>query len=402
MYTVIPFIGRSRELSILVEAIKPHGIPSRSLLFIVGPSGIGKTRLTLESINRLIASGFKIPYISLTKSYSDVEGALEDFINQANIFIKENMSAYKKVVRELSSVLRTIDLETGLFSIRLGVGRESTLGLFNDIIYDLSRIVCSKDYGAIVIDELQNLLRLYSSWSPRNLIKSLIDIQEYMCSGRLRFVFITSDFLFRERVLMDNPVEYFVTFYLGEMTYDDTVSLIKEVFNRYGVVLDREDVIEDIAMVIGGSPMIIQVLADLAKTRGLTWAIKFLVYNAIEDLRSKVYMATTRYSVDIKLFIEKVVDDIVEEPIDSSDIIRYPELHSVVKKLIEYNILQYAPRECVGVYKWNKISGEIAPLTVIAPSTRTYLYALCRIAGRESSACMDIGSCFKKVVNRPI
>ncbi len=47
------FIGRKHELEYLLSISRSVGIPSRELIFVCGPSGIGKTRLALETIDNL-------------------------------------------------------------------------------------------------------------------------------------------------------------------------------------------------------------------------------------------------------------------------------------------------------------------------------------------------------------
>ncbi len=62
---------------------KPVGIPHRSVLSIVGPSGIGKTALSRKVLSELKRQNNIIPvYISFGKAYSRSSDAVLDLLEQ--------------------------------------------------------------------------------------------------------------------------------------------------------------------------------------------------------------------------------------------------------------------------------------------------------------------------------
>ena len=73
----------------------------------------------------------------------------------------------------------------------------------------------------------------------------------------------------------------------------------------------------------------------------------------------------------VKNYLVKLADS----PISISEI--NMDIFSEIDKLVDSNILQYACKEYLGIYKWNKEkSGGMCYLDVIAPSNRLYYRAL--------------------------
>ncbi len=98
---------------------------------------------------------------------------------------------------------------------------------FYNLLEKASEILTEAGGGLIFIDELQNFLDLLGQWNPWGLFKFFTNIQEYNSNGYVKFILISSDFSLRKRVLEKVPGEYIATFYLGEVTRDDTLSLFR-------------------------------------------------------------------------------------------------------------------------------------------------------------------------------
>ncbi len=86
------FIGRTHEITLLEKAFKPSGISHRSMLFIIGPSGIGKTATTLHILENLRRKhGILTIYLDFSKAYSSIGEAVLDLIKQ----FREQAKEYK-------------------------------------------------------------------------------------------------------------------------------------------------------------------------------------------------------------------------------------------------------------------------------------------------------------------
>ncbi len=352
------------------------------------------------------SSELNIAYVSLAKEYLCLDNALNDMVSQLNSYIEKQLSIGGFILDKIRDIIRHTSIEAGSISIDIGLEKTSPIMKFSEVVSRLAKIICSHGAGAIVFDELQNLLR-HTEWSPWSLIKFFIDLQEYTCSGGLRFVFITSDYLFRERIVLDTPIEYILTYYLGEMCYSDAKTLLKRLVASSGSNIEIESIIDDILGVIGGSPSKTMLLVDLIGKIGLRKAIEYMVSTTIEDLYDKLYYLLDKYSLELKVFTDAFVDKIVVEPMETTSLYRDKSLRAsiinrlylVIRELIRHNILQYSPREYTGIYKWNREkSGGLAPLTMVAPSSRLHLYAFCELSTIESSVCRDLKSIARRLI----
>ncbi len=396
------FIGRRYELEYIARQSKILGIPARDLLFMCGPSGIGKTRLSLESVKLLEQQGIPALHISIG-SYDSFVDAINSITRQIDEYIEEHrvwdkiISAIERVFKNIRISVSPLNPFTQMVNVELLSSRDyGILDTLYKVFEKLSDLLYRAGGGLVFIDELQNILRLSSNWSPYGIFKFFSTMQEYRSQGYVRFILVTSDYLFRKEVIANVPGEYITTFYLGEMTYSDTLSLIELYTNRMvrdeklaSDILDKKRFIADI---VGGTPaMIISLIKKAIIYDSVSRAIDTLAKTIVEDTLVKVMSTMQTRRVDAK----QLLTDLTKKPLRVEEVIQY---NGFIDDLVKYNILQYANSSYLGIYKWNEsLSGGEGGLDVVAPSTRLHLYALCEIMESESSVCVSLRKVYDRV-----
>ncbi len=381
------FIGRKQEVDLLKKAFKPVNIPTRSLLFIVGPSGIGKTALSKKVLEELRKESNIITiYIDFGRTYSNLQEALQDLVRGFEKHVLDYKSAFEKFMEKLRSMKNKIsEISTPIVSLRPFEEQPPPLQFFQDLIDSFVNELSECGYLAtIVIDELQNFLR-FTNWSAWGLVKFFMSQQEKQ--GNVQFVFTTSDYIFRKRILSDRiPVEYIDTFYLGEMTKEDSIELLEEIMKRASINKNIEHkMIENIVDQIGGVPALLYNLINYSVKyeMSINDVLRYFEKRVYEDLVEKLKAIRKSTIIDHGTYYEdagwsKVKNYLVklaDSPISISEI--NMDIFSEIDKLVDSNILQYACKEYLGIYKWNKEkSGGMCYLDVIAPSNRLYYRAL--------------------------
>ncbi len=383
---VIPyklFVGRVNEVSLLERAFNPTGMPHRSILFIIGPTGIGKTATAHYALEKLREREVIGIFLDFSKVYANLSEAISDIIKQFENQSKEYEDILKRFIKWLSEfkkVIRSIQLgPLGMELRRNEHLRTSPIKVFQDTVsnfVDSIREVGAK--AVIVIDELQNLLSL-SDWSPWGLMKFLMSLQEYY--GSLQFTLISSDYSFRAKVISNSQIEFIDTFYLGEMIYEDALELLKKVLRLNKSFTPSNTECKEVLDLIGGNPALIYRLADHSLKYGapLNEALNYLRRHIYEDTLRKITLLKQRREWMNKWpYIMDLIKKLYSGPVDVYDV--GIELIDYIDSLVKLNILQYGCREYVGIYEWNRgSSGGLCGLEVIAPSNRLYLDALRRI-----------------------
>ncbi len=315
------FIGREHEVSLLEKAFRPTGVPSRSILFIGGPSGIGKTATTIHVLEKLRRNNNILTiYLGLGKPYSSPSEAILDIIKQ----FKKQTKNYEKTFQALYNVMdkimgRITSIQVSGLTIQLAnSSRENPLISFQDLIS--SFVESLKDTGlkaVIVIDELQNILR-FSDWSPWGLMKLLMSLQEDY--GNIQFVLVSSDYRFRARILSDTPPEYIDTFYLGEMLRKDTLELVETLID-IGLVEQigniKGDRISEVVDHIGGNPSLIYRLVNhsLKYDLSLLESLNYMRNHIYEDTLRKILLVKNK-SKDAWDSIKEVLKELCSQPVD--------------------------------------------------------------------------------------
>ncbi len=377
------FIGREHEVSILEKAFNPTGVPSRSILFIAGPSGIGKTTTTIHVLEKLRRNnGILTIYLGLGKPYSSPNEAILDIIKQ----FKQQTKNYEKTFQTLYNVMDKIinrikSIQVSGLTIQLAnSSRENPLISFQDLISSFVESLENADLKAvIVIDELQNILR-FGDWSPWGLMKLLMSLQEDY--GNIQFVLVSSDYRFRANIISDTPAEYIDTFYLGEMLRNDALKLLETLLgigSGERVKNATKDEISEVIDRIGGNPSLIYRLVNhsLKYNSSLLESLNYIRNHLYEDSLRKILVVKSK-SKGSWYSVKNVLKKLCTQPVD---IYKYNiEVLDYIDWLVEKNTLQYACREYVGIYKWNSSAGGgFCGLSIIAPSNRLYLDAIKRI-----------------------
>ncbi len=399
MESIRTFIGREFEREYLLRPLNSLGVPSRRLLFLCGPSGIGKTRLVQEVSGYINNSTEHLSlYLSLAKSYMDIDSVLNDMASQLDKFIQSHkLSTRLKSI--VDSILRSleVDLSTPFTSFTLSLRSQGSdaLTIFNNLLEKASIAVASAGGGLVFIDELQNFLEQVGKWSPWGLFKYLSSIQEYTSNGYVRFILVSSDFLFRKRVLESISGEYIATFYIGELSKRQSIELLSHYIRG---IYWEDRVIEDVIEIVGGSPSNIIVYASLVReTRSYRKALSSIVNPLIDDLYTKLDFIRRVYGGEILSSIrDDVLEKIVEEPLPITElpVDHGKKVMDAIDYLVKQNILQHGNSSYIGIYRWNKdmeTSGECG-LDVMAPSSRLYLYTICRVLGVETKLCRRLYS----------
>jgi len=403
----IPFIGRAYELDYLIRQSTVLGIPSRELLFICGPPGIGKTRLSMETISRLKDKDILAIYISVG-SYDNYLDSLNNIIKQIDSFIERYsiqdrvINAVKKVFSDVKISISPLNPFTQAFSIELSrTGRHGVLDLFYRVFEKLSSLFYNMGGGVIFIDELQNILKLASGWSPYGLFKFFSSIQEYLSNGFVKFVLVTSDYLFRKEIVANVPGEHITTFYLGELGFNDTLDFIRcyseHLVRDQRLLKDILDNIDHIAGFIGGFPdKIISFIRKVVLYNSVSKAIDSLVKMVSEDVIAKALSVEQTHNLDLKVLFTSMTD----KPLSIRDLYRGLDrsYQRAIDDLVKYNILQYANSSYLGIYRWNSASGGEGGLDVVAPSSRLHLYGICSITGSGSSVCGLLNEYYKALI----
>jgi len=367
------FVGRKYELEFLTKYLKPAPAPTRSVGFIVGPSGIGKTALVRKTLS-IIEDNIITLYLPLVRSYRDGLDALKHLASM----LSEELSRYKGLLSKFREILLRVikGFEAKIGPITIGsivYDRETTpLVVFQDLLEELNNDLLKSDlHAVVVVDELQNMLT--GEWSPWSLVKFFSMLQEY---GRLRVVLVSSDYVFVKKIMDRVPSSYIQIFYLGEMSWEDSIELSLELTRLYDVVVDRESVEEAIEL-IGGYPSMIYDLFYQASLYGdFKRELERIRDKALMDVYSALNYLVSNGIIDYRE-VYKLLNELSTNPIYIKDIIGKPSITRAIEYLVSKNILQYGCRDFLGVYKWNKdVTGGLCSLELVAPPSRLYLNVL--------------------------
>ncbi len=144
----------------------------------------------------------------------------------------------------------------------------------------------------------------------------------------------------------------------------------------YGVEASRENV-EEAIKYIGGCPSIIyDLLYQYSLCRDFDRALESIVDRALVNVYNSLnYIITEKGLGKERVF--KLIENIVDKPVYIRYILGRQALVEAIDYLVSKNILQYACREYVGVYKWSSSStGGLCSLDIVVPSSRLYLNVL--------------------------
>jgi hypothetical protein len=376
------FVGRAAELRRLLDELAPleETYGTRAIPVMVGPSGIGKTSLARKLQEKLTSRGF----LPLFLAAISPPLTNEDLVNLLIRSLPSSLRVLEELVR--NAVVRALDRVLGpdwdrrapVLSQRLG-SRADPLEFMSDLITDVAVNAKNKGYKGLVliIDEAQNLLkglRVDNLWS---FIKLLSELQENPPGGAyFQSLLVTSDYMFQQRLFQSAPsIDYVDTFYLGEMTMGDA----EELYARLCKNTEERDVVLD---AVGGHPAL---LRDVCR-REPHYFCRY-VRKAMEFILVRLGEVRER---DRGLYDEAVA---VLRAMAKRGYVRISEAlkaREAVNPLVERNILQYACKEYLGVYRWNRDcrpgedvaystcggGGFCGGLDVVAPSNRAILLSL--------------------------
>ncbi len=405
----VKFVGRRYEVECIVNLYRTIGIPSRELVFICGPSGIGKSRLVKEAVMRLSSLNKHALNISLARSYSEVDMVLRDLANQIDSYIEKRKSD-RGLIDALKKVFSDIEFSTKLtpfidIVIRRGEAELtlSPMEIFYNAFEKMTELF--REYGGalVFIDELQNFLRL-QEWDPWGIFKFFTTLQEYTSNGLVKFILISSDYLFRKRIVERVPGEYITTFYLGDLDRDSALELLDTCVQSFITETSTRDHIakfyEYVIEFIGGHPaLIIQFVQQLAKHHDPRRSLYTLITHILDDVYNKYQLITRdkelRSNRERYRLFRDLLDEITYKPLKAISV--DPDILGYIDRLVSYNILQYANSQYLSIYEWSMFSGGEGGLDVIAPSSRPYLYALCELTGSDTENCRGIRETLKHV-----
>ncbi len=379
------FIGRSSEVLLLKKTLSPTGIPHRSITFIVGPSGVGKTATTLYTLDIIRKNNSILTiYLNFSKTYGSSGEAILDLIRQFEEHVRKTRGVFEKFIewlKELKSRVESIQL--GPLSIKTsGVSISTPITVFQDILSSfIEYLDKSSIRSVVVVDEIQNILK-FSEWSPWGLMKFLMNLQEQY--GYLQFVLVSSDYGFRNKIVSDTPIEYIDTFYLGEMVREDAVELVRQLLKLHANPHSISKNVDETVDLIGGFPAVIYRIVDYSVKYDapLSKALNYIEKHMYEDVLRKTLLLKQRIGGDKWVHVWKLLRTLSEEPVYIHDIgIEYID---VVDWFVKWNIMQYGCRDYIGIYKWNRGSGGgFCGLDLVAPSNRIYYRVLKKITGSK-------------------
>ena len=259
--------------------------------------------------------------------------------------------------------------------------------LFDKSIESFTKTVSSKGYGVVAVDELQNLLKtMDKSLDTSILVKRLMDLQEHLSLGRVRFLLVTSDYSFYKRLLLTSYMEYIRPFYLGEMCRSEAIELFTKILELEDVRADTR-CLEEYIDLIGGLPTIIYEISSRVKGRECREFIKKALSISYKARLHHLYIVLGELVDLVSDEIKNVLKKILDSPLEVASISLDRSTRIVIESLVKHNILQYACSSFVGIYEWDNTGGGECYLDVIAPSNRLYHLALCRIYGVDNPLC---------------
>ena len=386
MSNKLQIVGRKTELERLHEIATITG--TRSILFLTGPSGIGKTTLA-QALDRY--DDVNLVYIPFFDAPRNLRDAVEIIKKSLE---KSRYSALRGLAKTLGEALAKAYIEktTGLkvdLSLAGTDARKEVYEILNEIASHAEKI--GGVVTVIVLDEAQNLLRGLKETGERwgnviwGFIKGISTIQEK--GEHIRFIIVTSDYFFHEDVFMNAPsLDYIDTFYLGELVKNDAMELYYKLRGS-NTTLDFLDL-------LGGKPAQVREVARHPRPRERLCSIVRRFYNAIVQRLASLsgeingYMDYSGPRGSIGLLLR----DIASGP---KPIARYYELRnelerealSILEWLVDNDILQFSCKPYVGVYQWNKTctgshdedcggGGLCGGLDSIAASSRPALAAI--------------------------
>ncbi len=395
------FIGRKQELLYIINTVSSTEIPSRDILFIYGPRGIGKTRLSIEAAIKLTKHGMQAIYISMEASGEEPYSILENTAIQ----IDEALAKLSRVKGSRSAEGITDKSFRRYILDLLDQRNYSLLDIFYRLLERTSKTVAKQGGGAVFLDEPWEALSKLGEWSPGRLYRFIARLQEYVGKGSLRIIFVSGDPFIRWRFVEEVPSEYITTLYLGEMTRLDTEEMIRTLASYLDTPLriEVEENIDNIADIIGGHPdKILLFFSKIARYRSIGRALSVIASSLIEDLlvklesiRSRVKGGSNYYE-----FAKNILLELTRSPIKLTAVASYEDgMRSIIEDLVRHGILQYGNSRYIGIYTWNeKESGGEGPLDYLAPASRLHFYALCEAMGSEDDNCNRLREIYKSII----
>jgi len=376
------FVGRAVELERLRSAAEPRGL--RSVPVMVGPSGIGKTRLARRLAEAYDRGGYMPVYVRFNRVVRDKDDLawvlrreLEDWRSRlkgilaglTRKVVKRSLGADaapagERIVLGVIRGLLDVDLES------LVMGTREPFEVVNGLLASIARRAESEGlHAVVVIDEAQNLVKGIDA-ETWGFIKTLSSLQEDH-PGAFQSLLITSDYSFQRRLYREAPsLDYLETFYLGEMVETDAATLARaasgEQERLQGAMLEA----------VGGHPYHVRSVLGAENPPAV---YRRLLRKYRQKVAEVLHVSHSRQ-------LREMLEALLHGPIRVEEYLAAPRA-GAADELIRSGVLQFACSDYTGIYQWNQAGdgcseercgggGLCGGLDVVAPSSRVALAAL--------------------------
>ena len=374
----IAFIGRRAELERLRRAVEPRGL--RGIPVLVGPSGIGKTRLARRVGEELSPQEYIYTYIRFDYVVTSIE-------ELGNVLRRTLEDLRQRLVRVLGELVKSVAEKYLPGSSQALTPIREPLDLVKDLFEGLASAAGEKNAKVIVVlDEAQNLVNGLGL-GVRGFVKILAQLQEDY-PGVFQSLIVTSDYSFQRTLYREAPsLDYLDTFYLGEMTRRDAEELAR-LLTGQAPGQELSEFLES----VGGHPYHVLRLASSSN-----WRVEHR--RQVRKYRQRI--AELLHGLgDAGADLRDLLEELVENPVPFErylNALTSDKVRQAAETLVRDGVLQYACSEYVGIYSWNPDcndqereecggGGLCGGFDVVAPASRIALAALTDSLEREDES----------------
>jgi class 3 adenylate cyclase/tetratricopeptide (TPR) repeat protein len=333
-----PLVGRDHELT-LIRSVWDRAVGSNHphLVTVLGPAGIGKSRIAQEVVDEIRASGGRelwgrsLPY----EEQTPFRAAAEMIGRVAGIYENEPAEGARAKLASLAASLfpeTDVPEMTRLLSVLLGLGLDSPPELQAYLLYAARRLIehlSERDPLLLVFEDLH--------WADDALLDLIDDLVAHVRDHPVVFLALARPEFVERRPTWGSGMLGHTTLPLAPLTADEAGRVAATLFADVG-----SDAVERIVATAGGNPLFIEELvaslADDPTAEELPSTVRAAIAARIDALPASARTALLGASVIGKTFWRGVLAEI-EDVDDAEQALDALEARGLVLRRLESRVV---------------------------------------------------------------